>query len=47
MDEGGGTERHFQRGRERERERARERVWAASLSDGTAVDYAHGKAVES
>lgn len=41
MGEGGGTERHFQRGRERER------VQAVSLSDGTAVDYAHGKAIES
>lgn len=41
MDEGGGTERHFQTGREREK------VQAVSLSDGTAVDYAHGNTVES
>lgn len=43
MDEGGGPERHFQRGSERERER----LWAVSLSDGTAGDYARGKPVES
>lgn len=36
----GGTDRHFQTGREREK------VQAVSLSDGTAVDCAHGKAAE-
>jgi len=38
VEEGGGTERYFQRERERERER---RVRAVSLSDGTAGDFTH------